>query len=112
VVLAFSLVSGPLSGCRSDLNKPSSSILRIAARGLQLVEEKLNSDCMFIANRVKAPLRSRHRGSETLSGCNCTFDTFADEIIDEGAEKSFQAVMAILDEATAIKNSQANHIRK
>jgi hypothetical protein len=39
-------------------------------------------------------------------------DTFADEIIDEAVEKSFQAVMAILDEAAAIKSNQANHIRQ
>jgi hypothetical protein len=33
-------------------------------------------------------------------------------MIDEEAERSFQSVLAILDEATAIKSSQANHIRQ
>ena len=39
-------------------------------------------------------------------------DTFADEIIDEEAEKSFREVMALLDEAAAIKSAKANHIRQ
>ena len=39
-------------------------------------------------------------------------DTFADEIIDEEAEKSFREVMTLLDEAAAIKNEKANHIRQ
>ena len=37
-------------------------------------------------------------------------DTFADEIIDEEAEKSFREVMALLDQAAAIKSAKANHI--
>jgi len=37
-------------------------------------------------------------------------DTFADDIIDEEAEKSFRQVMALLDEAAAIKSAKANHI--
>jgi hypothetical protein len=33
-------------------------------------------------------------------------------MIDEEAEKSFQQVLAMLDEVAAIKSSQANHIRQ
>jgi len=33
-------------------------------------------------------------------------------MIDEEAEKSFQNVMAILDEVAAIKSSQAQHIQQ
>ena len=39
-------------------------------------------------------------------------DTFADDIIDEEAEQSFRQVMALLDEAAAIKSAKANHIRQ
>ena len=39
-------------------------------------------------------------------------DTFADDIIDEEAEKSFREVMALLDEAAAIKSAKANHVRQ
>ena len=39
-------------------------------------------------------------------------DTFADDIIDEAAEKSFRQVMVLLDEAAAIKSAKANHIRQ
>jgi hypothetical protein len=39
-------------------------------------------------------------------------DTFADEMIDEEGEKALRNVIAILDEAAAIKSSQANHIRQ
>ena len=36
--------------------------------------------------------------------------TFADDIIDEKAERSFRQVMALLDKAAAIKSAKANHI--
>ena len=61
----------------SSINKAETidtSILRIAARGLQLVEEKLNNEGMTtVTNRAKAPLRKRHRGSKAHSRGNCTF---------------------------------------
>ena len=60
----------------SSINKAETidaGILRIAARGLQLVEEKLNNDGVAFANRVKAPLRKRHRGSKAHSGSHSTF---------------------------------------
>ena len=64
----------------SSINKAETidaGILRIAARGLQLVEEKLNNDGMaFIANRAKAPLGKRHRGSKAHSGSHSTFRYF------------------------------------
>ena len=38
--------------------------------------------------------------------------TFADEVIDQEAERSFQNVIAMLDEVATIKSSQANHLRR
>jgi len=61
----------------SSINKAETidaGILRIAARGLQLVEEKLNNEGMtLVTNRAKTPPGKRHRGSKAHSRGNCTF---------------------------------------
>ena len=67
-----------------------------------MVAEKLNNTCIeFIRNRDKTPLGSSHRVSANLSGCKVCLGTFADKVIDQEAERSFQNVMAILDEVAA-----------
>ena len=61
----------------SSINKAETidaGILRIAARGLHLVEEKLNNEGMtLVTNRAKTPPGKRHRGSKAHSRGNCTF---------------------------------------
>ena len=100
----------------SSINKAETidtSILRIAAKGLQLVEEKLyqnGSDSS--ATEIKHLLGSATEAQRLTQEITAHLDTFADEIIDEEAEKSFREVMALLDEAAAIKSAKANHIRQ
>ena len=100
----------------SSINKAETidnAILRIAARGLQLVEEKLNKDGPVIsATELKHLLGSATEAQRLTQEVTVHLDTFADEIIDEEAEKSFCEVMALLDEAAAIKSAKANHIRQ
>lgn len=100
----------------SSINKAEtidSAILRIAARGLQLVEDKLNKDGSVIsATELKHLLGSATEAQKLTQEVTVHLDTFADEIIDEEAEKSFREVMALLDEAAAIKSAKANHIRQ
>ncbi len=79
----------------SSINKAETidnAILRIAARGLQLVEEKLNKDGpVIIRNRAQAPLRERHRGSKAHSG-SYPFDDEKGQCLD-------------LDECTVYRSS-------
>ena len=100
----------------SSINKAEtidSAILRIAARGLQLVEDKLNKDGSIISpTELKHLLGSATEAQRLTQEVTVHLDTFADEIIDEEAEKSFREVMALLDEAAAIKSAKANHIRQ
>jgi len=100
----------------SSINKAETidnAILRIAARGLQLVEEKLNKDGTAISpTGLKHLLGSATEAQRLTQEVTVHLDTFADEIIDEEAEKSFREVMALLDEAAAIKSAKANHIRQ
>ena len=100
----------------SSINKAETidnAILRIAARGLQLVEEKLNKDGPIIsATELKHLLGSATEAQRLTQEVTVHLDTFADDIIDEEAEKSFREVMALLDEAAAIKSAKAEHIRQ
>ena len=100
----------------SSINKAETidnAILRIAARGLQLVEEKLNKDGPEISpTELKHLLGSATEAQRLTQEVTVHLDTFADDIIDEEAEKSFHQVMALLDEAAAIKSAKANHIRQ
>ena len=100
----------------SSINKAETidtSILRIAARGLQLVEEKLNNAGMTLSpTELKHLLGSATEAQRLTQEVTVHLDTFADEIIDEEAEKSFREVMALLDEAAAIKSAKANQIRQ
>ena len=100
----------------SSINKAETidtSILRIAARGLKLVEEKLNKNRSAISpTELKHLLGSATEAQRLTQEITAHLDTFADEIIDDEAEKSFQEVMTLLDEAAAIKSAKANHIRQ
>ena len=87
--------------------------MRIAARGLQLVEEKLNNEGMTLSpTELKHLLGSATEAQRLTQDVTVHLDTFADEIIDEEAEKSFREVMTLFDEAAAIKSAKANHIRQ
>ena len=89
------------------------SILRIAARGLKLVEERLYKNGQALgAMEIKHLLGSATEAHRLTQEITAHLDTFADEIIDDEAEKSFQEVMTLLDEAAAIKSAKANHIRQ
>ena len=100
----------------SSINKAETidkSILRIAARGLQLVEEKLNSNSIELSpTELKHLLGAATEAQRLSQDVTVHLDTFADEMIDEEGEKALRNVIAILDEAAAIKSSQANHIRQ
>ena len=100
----------------SSINKAETidnAILRIAARGLQLVEEKLNKDGPKISpTELKHLLGSATEAQRLTQEVTVHLDTFADDIIDEEAEKSFREVMALLDEAAAIKSAKAEHVRQ
>ena len=100
----------------SSINKAETidtSILRIAARWLKLVEEKLNKNGSAISpTELKHLLGSATEAQRLTQEITAHLDTFADEIIDDEAEKSFQEVMTLLDEAAAIKSAKANHIRQ
>ena len=100
----------------SSINKAETidtSILRIAARGLQLVEEKLNNAGMTLSpTELKHLLGSATEAQRLTQEVTVHLDTFADEIIDEETEKLFHEVMALLDEAAAIKSATTKHIRQ
>jgi len=85
--------------------------LRIAVRRLQLVEERLHQiGSELSATEIKHLLASATEAHRLTQEITAHLDTFADDIIDEEAEKSFRQVMALLDEAAAIKSAKANHI--
>ena len=98
----------------SSINKAETidtSILRIAARGLQLVEERLSkSGHDLSATEIKHLLAATTEAHRLTQEITAHLDTFADDIIDEEAEQSFRQVMALLDEAAAVKSAKANHI--
>ena len=100
----------------SSINKAETidtSILRIAVRELQLVEEKLyKNGSDMSATEIKHLLGSATEAHRLMQKITAHLDTFADDVIDEAAEKSFRQVMALLDEAAAIKSAKANHIRQ
>ena len=100
----------------SSINKAETidtSILRIAARGLQLVEQRLYQNGSDLsATDIKHLLGSATEAHRLAQEITAHLDTFADDIIDEEAEKSFREVMSLLDEAAAIKSAKANHIRQ
>ena len=78
-----------------------------------MVEEKLNKDGPVISpTELKHLLGSATEAHRLTQEITAHLDTFADEIIDEEAEKSFCEVMALLDEAAAIKSAKAEHIRQ
>ena len=89
------------------------SILRIAAKGLQLVEEKLYQDVSDVSStEIKHLPGSTTEAYRLTQEITAHKDTFADDIIDEEAERSFRQVMALLDEAAAIKSAKANHMKQ
>ena len=100
----------------SSINKAETidtSILRIAARGLKLVEERLYENGHALgAMEIKHLLGSATEAHRLTQEITAHLDTFADDIIDEEAERSFHQVMALLDEAAAVKSAKANHIRQ
>ena len=100
----------------SSINKAETidtSILRIAARGLQLIEERLyQNGSQLSATEIKHLLGSPTEAHKLAQEITTQLDTFADDIIDEEAEQAFRQVMALLDEAAAIKSAKANHIRQ
>jgi len=102
----------------SSINKAETidiSILRVAARGLQLVEEKLNGDSIEVKNtnpELKHLLGTATEAQRLAQDITVHLDTFADGIIDEEGEKALRNVIAILDEAAAIKSSQGTNIRQ
>ena len=99
----------------SSINKAETidtSILRIATRGLQLVEERLyQNGANLTATEIKHLLWSATESHRLAQEITTRLDTFADDIIDEEAEKSFCQIMTLFDEAAAIKSAKANHIR-
>ena len=87
--------------------------MRIAARGLQLVEERLYENGSHLsATEIKHLIGSATEAHRLTQEITTHLDTFADDIIDEEAEKSFRELMSLLDEAAAIKSAKANHIRQ
>ncbi len=87
--------------------------MRIAAKGLPLVEERLyQNGSDQSATEIKHLLGSATEDQRLTQEVTVHLDTFADDIIDEEAEKSFHQVMALLDEAAALKSAKANHIRQ
>ncbi len=85
----------------------------MAAKGLQLVEEKLYQNGSDLpGTEIKHLLGSATEAQRLTQEVTVHLDTFADDIIDEEADKSFREVMALLDEAAAIKSAKAEHIRQ
>ena len=78
-----------------------------------MIEEKLNNEGKAVSPRDLKHLLGRATEAQRLTQeVTVHLETFADDIIDEEAEKSFREVMALLDEAAAIKSAKANHIRQ
>ena len=89
------------------------SILRKATKGLQLVEERLYKNGSDLsAAEIKHLLRSAKKAHRLAQEITAHLHKFADDITDEEAEMSIRQVMALLDEAAAIKSAKANHIRQ
>ena len=87
--------------------------MRIAARGLQLVAERLyQNGSELSATEIKHLLGSATEAHRLVQEITEHLDTFADDIIDEETERSFRQVMALLYEAAAIKSAKASHIRQ
>ena len=87
--------------------------MRIAARGLQLVEERLyQNGSSLSATEIKHLLGSAAEAHRLAQEITAHLDTFADDIIDQETEKSFHQVIALLDEAAAIKSTKANYIKQ
>ena len=85
--------------------------MRIAAKGLQLVEERLYQNGSDLSpTEIKHLLAATTEAHRLAQQVTAHLDTFTDDIIDEEAEQSFRKVMALLDEAAAIKSAKANHI--
>ena len=64
------------------------------------------------ATELKHLLGSATEAQRLTQEVTVHLDTFADDIIDEEADKSFREVMALLDEAAAIKSATTKHIRQ
>ena len=89
------------------------SILRITARVLQLVEEKFYQNGSDVpATEIKHLLESATEAHILTRQITANLDTSVDYFIVEEAEKSFRQVMTLLDEAAAIKSAKAYHIRQ
>ena len=58
------------------------------------------------ATEIKHLLGSATEAHRLMQKITAHLDTFADDIIDEAAEKSFRQVMVLLDEAAAIKKRE------
>ena len=66
----------------------------------------------FFLNRLKQLSGSATEAHKLTQEITAHLNTFADEIIDEETEKLFHEVMALLDEAAAIKSATTKHIRQ
>ena len=88
------------------------SILRIAAGGLQLVEEGLYKNRLQSTKGIKHLLGSATEDHRLAQEITAYLDIFTEAIIVKEAEKSFRKVMALVDEAAAVKSSKANHIKQ
>ena len=55
------------------------------------------------ATEIKRLLGSAREAHRLAQEITAYLDTFADDIIDEEAEESFRQVLALLDEAAAVK---------
>ena len=61
---------------------------------------------------MKHLLGSATEANRLTQGITAHLDIFADDIIDEEAQKLFHQVMALLDKYAAIKSATANHIKQ
>lgn len=100
----------------SSINKAETidtAILRVAARGLHLIEEKFDSDSNELSpTELKHLLGAAADAQRLTDTITAHLETFADQNIEEESEKALRGVIAILDEVAAIKSSQANHTRQ
>ena len=79
----------------------------------QLVEEKFYQNGSDLsATEIKHLLESATEAHRLTRQITAHLDTSVDEFIVEEAEKLFCQVMALFDEAAAIKSAKANHIRQ
>ncbi len=74
--------------------------------------EALSKWIELSATEIKHLLGSAAEAHRLAREITAHLDTFADDIIDQETEKSFHQVIALLDEAAAIKSTKANYIKQ